>query len=71
MADLNREISIRSILKPVIVLVVITGQGAIEYMYIIVLYKKTRILTQRFFININTIYVRFYRRWQPKPRIST
>ena len=45
MADLNREISILSILKQVIVLVVTTGQGVIEYIYIIVLYKKNRVFT--------------------------
>ena len=45
MADLNREISILSILKQVIVLVVTTGQGVIEYIYIIVLYKKTGFFT--------------------------
>ena len=36
MADLNREISIRSILKLVIVLVVTTEQGDIWYIYTIV-----------------------------------
>jgi hypothetical protein len=45
MADLKREISILSILKVVIVLVVTTGQGTIEYIYIIVLYKKTGVFT--------------------------
>ena len=49
-ADLNREISMRSILKLVIVLVVTTGQGEIEYIYIIVIYNIYNIFTQIFLL---------------------